>query len=376
MALVSVCIIVYFLFFCVLLSIFFAVACGVSPVYSEIFLSATPKVDPWFGGFFIAFAAFSNCGFSVFASSVVPLGNNPGLIIWLCILILTGNIAFPAVLRLMLLLMEVLGFEKRFNIPIALLSRNPRAYYNMLFPLRYVGFLTVLWLCLYLVNFALVMGLEWQNTMSNYDPGQKLANAIFSTVTNRTAGLNVLSTGSFRGALLVFDVAMFVISSSPNVIAMKVSRTDNGQNEKKHNAEARQFTRELFINVVIGLTFCWVLVLLFEYQNPWVSTPFPTLFEIASAFGTIGLSMGFGASNASLSGAYSVPSKLVIIILMTIGAHRSMPENIDSAIRVYEIPTGHVVETEIVLEHQKLKKRFLTKADLSFARSRKRTVSE
>lgn len=128
----------------------------------------------------------------------------------------------------------------------------------------------------------------------------------------------------------------------------------------------KQYTTELLINVVAGLTFSWILILVIEYSNPWVQTPFPTLFEVASAFGTVGLSMGFGSSNASLSGAFSIPSKLVIMVLMIIGAHRTLPENVDSAIRVQEIPSGHAVTAEIKLVSG-ARRRFLTKVDLQRA---------
>lgn len=156
---------------------------------------------------------------------------------------------------------------------------------------------------------------------------------MFSSVTNRTTGLNVLATGAFRSAYLVFDMVMFIISSNPNAIAMKSSR--------RGSKSAQQYTKELLINVVAGISLCWVLILLFELSNPFVQTPFPTLFECASAFGTVGLSMGFGTSNASLSGAYSVPSKVVIMILMAVGCHRSLPENEDMSVQM-EMPSGHV----------------------------------
>ncbi len=205
--------------------------------------------------------------------------------------------------------------------------------------------------------------------MSALEPGAKVTAAIFSSVTNRTAGLNVLATGSFRGALLVFDVVMFVLSSSPNHVAVRASRRRNApQTRTAENNKAKRYTKELLIHVVALLTFSWILILLLENGNPWVSTPFPTLFEVSSAFGTVGLSLGFGTSNASLSGAYSIPSKLWIIVLMICGAHRGVPENADSAIRVHEIPTGHVrsVDTELVLDARPSHRVFVTKADASF----------
>jgi hypothetical protein len=35
--------------------------------------------NQWFGGYFIAFAAFSNCGFSPFGTSLIPFVTEPGL---------------------------------------------------------------------------------------------------------------------------------------------------------------------------------------------------------------------------------------------------------------------------------------------------------
>jgi Trk-type K+ transport system membrane component len=202
-------------------------------------------------------------------------------------------------------------------------------------------FLSALWCFFIITNFAILLGLEWNNTLAGLDSGQKIAAAVFTVCANRTAGLNVLAVGSYHGAYLVFDMVIFVISSNPNAIAMRATRT---QNEKT----VENYTKELLINIVSGLTLCWFLILLIEYTNPWVQSPFPTLFEIASAFGTVGLSMGFGSSNASLSGAYSTPSKLVIMILMLIGSWRSLPENVDPVVHVKKIPTApHVIDVEI-----------------------------
>ncbi len=205
--------------------------------------------------------------------------------------------------------------------------------------------------------------------MAGLDPGAKVTAAIFSSSTNRTAGLNVLATGSFRYSLLVFNMVMFVINNSPNNIAIRVSHSTRRREAERESAG--KYTKELLINVVAGLTFCWILILLFENANEIVSQPFPTLFEITSAFGTVGLSMGYANSNASLSGVYSIPSKLVIVVLMVFGAHRGLPENADASVRVTEMPSGHAHAIEGIQipgrEGSATKPRlFMTKADVSF----------
>lgn len=59
---------------------------------------------------------------------------------------------------------------------------------------------------------------------------------------------------------------------------------------------------------------------------------FGFFFEIMSAYGTVGLSLGYPGSPLSLSGQMSVVSKLVVMIVMLAGRHRGLPMSIDKAI--------------------------------------------
>jgi hypothetical protein len=59
---------------------------------------------------------------------------------------------------------------------------------------------------------------------------------------------------------------------------------------------------------------------------------FSMLFEIVSAYGTVGLSLGYKEGNASLSAQFSVVGKLVIIAMMIRGRHRGLPYGLDRAI--------------------------------------------
>ena len=69
-------------------------------------------------------------------------------------------------------------------------------------------------------------------------------------------------------------------------------------------------------------------------QNPTDTafTLFSCLFEIVSAYGTVGLSLGYPNINASFSTEFSVVSKLVIIAMMVRGRHRGLPYALDRAI--------------------------------------------
>lgn len=59
---------------------------------------------------------------------------------------------------------------------------------------------------------------------------------------------------------------------------------------------------------------------------------FDILFEVVSAYGTVGLSMGAVGVNASLSSQFSVVGKLVIVAMEIRGRHRGLPYGLDRAI--------------------------------------------
>lgn len=66
-------------------------------------------------------------------------------------------------------------------------------------------------------------------------------------------------------------------------------------------------------------------------QNNEISM-FAILFEIVSAYGTVGLSLGYTGVNASLSSQFSVIGKLVIIAMQIRGRHRGLPYGLDRAV--------------------------------------------
>ena len=66
--------------------------------------------------------------------------------------------------------------------------------------------------------------------------------------------------------------------------------------------------------------------------NEYSFTLFSVLFEIVSAYGTVGLSLGYPNIDASFSAEFNVVSKLVIIAMQIRGRHRGLPYELDRAI--------------------------------------------
>ena len=55
------------------------------------------------------------------------------------------------------------------------------------------------------------------------------------------------------------------------------------------------------------------------------------VFEMVSAFGGIGLTLGIPTENFSFSGAFKPLSKIIVCIIMLRGRHRGLPVAIDRA---------------------------------------------
>jgi len=61
---------------------------------------------------------------------------------------------------------------------------------------------------------------------------------------------------------------------------------------------------------------------------------FAVIFEVISAYGCVGLSLGYGSAVWSFSGSWKHLSKLILAAIMLLGRHRGLPDSIDKAITI------------------------------------------
>lgn len=67
-------------------------------------------------------------------------------------------------------------------------------------------------------------------------------------------------------------------------------------------------------------------------RDPVVFSTFNIIFEVISAYGTVGISTGVPWNAYSFSGAWHTASKLVLCVMMLRGRHRGLPVAIDRAV--------------------------------------------
>lgn len=107
-------------------------------------------------------------------------------------------------------------------------------------------------------------------------------------------------------------------------------------------AAANKFTRDLTL-----LTIALLVITISESDNirnttaPQYMSIFGILFEISSAFGTVGLTLGFPNSPVSLAAQMNTFSKLVLMAVMLAGRHRGLPLSIDPAVYLPSLLSTH-----------------------------------
>ena len=241
---------------------------------------------------FHSIAAFNNSGFDILGNfqNLIPYRDNVLLNLVTCALIFFGGIGFLVIREL---------WQKRFHWK--RLSMHARVVLSVSGVLIVVGTLLL----------KLTEDITWMG-------------AFFHSVSARTAGFSTYALGDFKPAgLLVLSVLMF-IGASPGSTGGGIktstffallqgikSAATNKSEHAFHYAVPRDAFRKaavitlLALSVVVDGTY---LMLIFDPQV----TMLQAMFEVVSAFGTVGLSTGItpGLSDAS---------KLMSIVIMYIG---------------------------------------------------------
>ncbi len=218
---------------------------------------------------------------------------------------------------------------------------------------------------------------------------QKFVNGLFQAASTRTAGFSVVNLAMLHPAIQVSYLVMMYISVLPIAISMRRTNVYEEKSLGIYGAMTADSEGDASEPSYIGahlrkqLSFdLWYVFLgLFliaiiegdriENTNDYAFTMFSVLFEIISAYGTVGLSLGYPTANTSFSGQFRTLSKLVIIAMQIRGRHRGLPYELDRAVL---LPSESLQEKEAVEASRMLQRRMTSlsntsKGDLSRVKS-------
>ncbi len=265
-------------------------------------------------GVFHAVSAFCNAGFSLFADNLVPYRDAVVVNLTVASLIVLGGIGFPVVYDLYQFLR--MRHHKRVK-----LSLQTRTVLTTTILLIAGGSLLFFWF-------------ERNKTLQSLPLSTAVLASVFQSITARTAGFNTLDLSQLGepGALLL--MVLMYIGASPGSCAggIKTTTVSILFSALWNRLRGRWATQLFHKNVteemmkkslsILGLSIFFIIlvffaVLVFQQSialpEPGASDTFRVyLFEVLSAFGTVGLSMG--ATSVLSTGA-----KWSLIVIMLIG---------------------------------------------------------
>lgn len=278
---------------------------------------------------FLAISAFNNAGFAPYTDNLMQQGTNLLVVLPIMVALILGGLGFPVLLQLW-----------------AWLRGRDRRTSTWMLNVRIVLVATVV---LILGGWLLVAVAEWSNpgTLGEYSLGDKLLLSLFTAVSPRTAGFNVMDISAQSHVTWLFtDVLMFIGAGPAGtaggikvttfmilvfIVYTEVRAGDAVQLFKRRIGRSvqRQAITVVMLAFVILSMATATLIALTDYRMDQL------LYEVTSAAATVGLSTG-------ITQYLPVSAQMVLCLLMFFG--RIGPVTIASALalrpieRHYEYP--------------------------------------
>ncbi|MCP3740870.1 TrkH family potassium uptake protein [Rossellomorea sp. BNER] len=251
---------------------------------------------------FHSISAFNNAGFSIWSDSLMQYVDSPLVTIVISCLFIIGGIGFTV--------LTDLWYSKSWK----KLSLHTKLMILGTFLLNIIAMLVI-----FLIEFNNV------KTMGDLTLTGKVLGSYFQAVTTRTAGFNSVDIGSMEDSSILFmTLLMFIGAGSASTgggikITTFIVILFSMLAFIKEKKEVRAFNRQIDHTIVFKSLAISMISVLLVFAGLFILTItekgvefISILFEVVSAFGTVGLSMG-------LTGELSYTGKWIIVLIMFIG---------------------------------------------------------
>ena len=272
-------------------------------LYPRILLEGKNPLEALYEATYWSFMAFTNSGFIPTAEGLDPYATDPWFLIVLMLGVFTGSLGFPVYF----VLLRHLGSPRQWSLHVKLTISVS--------------------LILFLLGGLVFLVLEWGNPDSwgTDDFGQQLLHAFFLSSMARSGGFAVNDLGLLHNSsLLVTDMLMFVGGGSASTAGgIKVTTlaiiflaaVAEARGRKSMEAFGRRIPSDV-LRLAVSVTL-WsativagVTIVLLEITGAPLSF---VLFDVISAFATVGLSTGFTHSGLE------DPAKVILAVTMFVG---------------------------------------------------------
>ncbi len=298
-------------------TLFFEIA-GVAvllPIFRQDF---APGESLWLA-IFHSISAFNNAGFSTFSDSFMGYARSLPLNLIVTILIVFGGLGYQVIMETFLWLWALLRrfWKKGFS---------GESTERFLFSLH---FKVVTRMTFFLLASGTVLFLftEWNNpnTLKNWSFFDKILGAWFQSVTTRTAGFTTIETSQLSQAAIMVTIVFMFLGASPGgtgggikttTLRVLLSSTRSVLRGRNYVlCHQRKIPQEIIlksIGVLVGFLVVAIAAIFLLSISEGTLEPIEIWFEVVSALGTVGLSLGATSS-------LSIFGKLVITAAMFVG---------------------------------------------------------
>jgi len=333
----------------VLLLTFVIEAAGAALLY-HVWQGSLTSQDRIYSSVFHSVSAFCNAGFGLYRTSFTGYRASVSLNAVICLLIVLGGLGFSVHLNLLRMLRSAWA---RLPLPFGRrrLFESPERI-GLTLQSRLVLITTV---TLILGGALVVYLFERQGVLAGMPLGEKALASTFQSVTARTAGFNTIDTSKLSNASLVFVCFLMFIGASPGSTGGGIKTVTFAvlltavvtvvRNRPSFELFHRTIPRTALNHAVVVVTVSGLVVAAATTLLCWVEQESSVsvgqaMFEVFSAFGTVGLSTGITRQLTSAG-------KLIIILTMLVGRIGPLTLVLASGQRAepvdYEYPEEHVM---------------------------------
>ncbi|KAJ6121100.1 hypothetical protein N7523_005380 [Penicillium sp. IBT 18751x] len=334
-------------------------------------------LDPFWTGAFFAVSAFVNSGMSLLDKNMTALQLDAYPLLTLGMLILAGNTLYPCFLRFIIWTMRVLMPKNQrwesWRVTLDFILDHPRRVYTNLFPARHTWYLLGTIIILNGIDWAAFELLSIGNKEIQTLPSEyRVLDGLFQALAVRAGGFYVVTIADLRQGLLVLYVLMMYVSAYPVLVTIRNTNVyeerslgiyahDDSPDSPDQPARGNVFldivrhhmgrptfserSRSYFVHqqlrsqlshdiwwIAVAVLFIAIAESDHYSEQPVAFSTFNIVFEVVSAYGCVGVSVGYPGKNSSFCGAWHTISKLILAAVALRGRHRGLPVAIDKAI--------------------------------------------
>lgn len=225
--------------------------------------------------------------------------------------------------------------------------------------------------------------------------GYRVLDGLFQALAVRAGGFYVVTIADLRQGLLVLYVLMMYVSAFPVLVTIRntnvyeerslgIYTNDESPDAPPHGSSSRsnvlmdlvryhigrspatETSRGYFVHQQlrsqlshdiwwIALAVLFIAIAESDHfsAQPVAFATFNVIFEVVSAYGCVGVSVGYPGKNSSFCGAWHVISKLILAAVALRGRHRGLPVAIDKAIMLPRESLAWAEEEDAALRRER-----------------------